>query len=133
MVREDQLQHRLPGVDYARRVGTDDHALRADGLAGGREVLASLDLDHTDAADAGVVRIVELMQVHVAQRRDFDSGSGGGFDQVGAFGHLDLQVVDGQFYRFHACFFFGYLMQIAPNLHFSRQVPHLMQWAWSMA
>ena len=84
MVREDQLQNGLPGVDDAGCVGADDHPLRADGFAGRSQVFASFDLYDADAADTGVVLAAQLVQVEVAERRNFDADRSGRFDQVGA-------------------------------------------------
>ena len=95
VVREDQLQNGLPGVDDAGCVGADDHPLRADGFAGRSQVFASFDLYDADAADTGVVLAAQLVQVEVAERRNFDADRSGRFDQVGARGDLCGSVVDG--------------------------------------
>ena len=95
VVREDQLQNGLPGVDDAGCVGADDHPFRADGFAGRSQVFASFDLYDADAADTGVVLAAQLVQVEVAERRNFDADRSGRFDQVGARGDLCGSVVDG--------------------------------------
>ena len=77
------------------RVGADDHPLRADGFAGRSQVFASFDLYDADAADTGVVLAAQLVQVEVAERRNFDADRSGRFDQVGARGDLCGSVVDG--------------------------------------
>ena len=69
-------------------VGADDHPFRADGFAGRSEVFASFDLYDADAADTGVVFAAQLVQVEVAERRNFDADRSGRFDQVGARGDL---------------------------------------------
>ncbi len=133
MVGEDEFHDRPSGVDYAGGVGAHHHPLRAGRLAGGSEVLATFHLDHADAARARFVLVAQFVEVHVAQRGYLDARRGGRLHEVRALGDLYLFVVYGQLYRFHVEFSLEiYLTPIAPNLHLSMQVPHLMQAAWSI-
>ena len=129
VVGEDQLQHGSARLAHLRGVRLDDHAL-GYGHHAGRRQRTRADVHHAHAAGADLVDVLEP-----AEGRDLDTGSMRRLENGGAFLHGNRHTVDSQMNHCHVAFSLLRLYQereIAPNLHFSMQTPHLRHFVVSM-
>src|SRR5699024_5286059 len=116
MLTEDQGQIGPPGQTHPGRIGIDLHTLPYHVVAAGDEVLLPVHLDAADAAGADLVDLLE-----VAEMRDLDAGSGGGFQNGCALRYGDRGAVDVQIYHL---IFLPPLNTPKPKWSQRRQRPH---------
>ena len=125
---EQELQCHFSGFLNLRRIGEDLHALVYRVHAGGNKRSCALDFDHAHTACADLVDVLQE-----AKGGNVDSGFSCGFEDRAAGSDLIGHAVDLNIYHIHAILnFLPYFFSMAPNLHFSRQTPHLMHFCVSM-
>ena len=125
---EQELQCHFSGFLNLRRIGEDLHALVYRVHAGGNKRFCALNFDHAHTACADLVDVLQE-----AKGGNVDSGFSCGFEDRAAGSDLVGHAVDLNIYHIHAILnFLPYFFSMAPNLHFSRQTPHLMHFCVSM-
>ncbi len=69
MVCKDQLQYKFTGGFHLLGIGMDHHSILNLGVAGGVQMFMTLDFNHTHAAGADFVDILEIAECRYADFR----------------------------------------------------------------
>jgi hypothetical protein len=126
--RENQLQIGLTGSLNLLRIGENLHAIRYGIYTGGNQTAGTGNLNEAQTARTDFIDIFQI-----AEGRNVDSGNSGGLEDGRIGRNLYLNAVDFYFYHIHFMLRLpSYFLEIAPNLHFSIQAPHLMHLEGSM-
>ena len=96
VVGENQLQSHLSGLADLFGIGEHLHALIDRVHTGGHQALCALYLNHTDAACADLVQVLQ-----VAEGRDLHPCKIGGLNNGGAGRGFHFHAVDFQFHSIH--------------------------------
>ena len=91
MLGQQQLHVGATGLAGLGAVGVDHHAVEHVVIAGGNQLVAALDLDHTHAAAADLVQIAQ-----VAQGGNLNADGLGRIQDRGVLGNHNLAVIDNE-------------------------------------